>query len=479
MRKQRYQRYVPQNQDPAQVNVDTSDQDRQLLATQLKGLKAIWANDDEEKKTKKGVNYNAMDQIVKKTRGNLRLWGSTTKELTPEELARREGKEGAQAYIDLAQAHSANKTNMSPLKLAVEGNNTDVAAAIEKNLIEQFGEEDYYNYINYSRENPIPLDPQAEFKKVVNSIPAESYTDDFLPKQGLDPLDYMRPEEVEKLHVDKYREKTEQRIKGLKVTPENAKEMTEKVAKMVKEANLPAADTKALNSLMAKQVTNVKNAQEAREKRDSKELLTAYSRGDIPSLRDFSKLTDQDTKSASNIIFDRNTQKVDDGVIPWSAYKKLPDDPLARDNYLSKYKRKVEDEYSEIAKESSEIRQEFMFTKPENLHQDREFLVELTYNYYNERKRGDSEFTIEDARTELYSNDTPEKTLLLETYDKMDELGLSKEQYKRYFRDEKGREELYRLGLRKKLYLTNKSTGQQENLDVRRTRTKDTTAPTL
>ena len=451
MRKQRYQRSVAQAKDPARVNTDTSDQDMQLLNTQLKGLKMIWEDEEEDKPTKKGQSYNEMDQAVLDYQNNLKSWSANEADLTPEELEARQEKFGGQAYTDMAQARLADPNSKSAFKLAIEGSKVDLASSVEQELIEKFGEDEYANYITYSSENQVPVDKSKAFKRVAAAIPTKSYSDDYFSKRGVDPEDYISKDEVAQLHIAKYTQKSKDFIDGVKLTPENTVQVTTKLAEKIKEASLPPEKSEELFGHLASKLSRQERQREAIAKAASAKELSDFRTGAIPKIKDYSILTDTDAKSAGNVEFIKNTQDLDTGKLSWNKYKKLPEGERASDAYQVKLQQKIDKEYTQIKSYAGDTKSQFLFSIPKNVPQDQELAVELTYNYFNERKRQNPDFTLDDARAELYSksSEKPIQKLLADSHRDIEKLGLSKPEYVNLFKSEAGRTKLIQLGIKK------------------------------
>ena len=450
-RKQRYQRNVKQAKDPARVNTNTSDQDMQLLNTQLKGLKMIWEDEDEEKAAKKGKSYNSIDQAILDYKNNLNNWASSEAELTPEELEARKETFGGEAYTELAQAHITNPNNKSPLKLAIEGNKVDLATTLEKELIAKFGDDAYANYIVYSSENQVPVDKTKAFARAASAVPAKSYSDDYFSRRGVNPEDYLSKDDVAKLHISKYTQKGKEYIDGVKLTPENTAQVTAKLATKIQEAELPANKSEELFAHLASKLSRQERQREAAAKAASAKELSDFRTGEITNISDYSILTDSDAKSAGNVEFIKNTQDLDEGRMTWNKFSQLPEGERASDAYQVKLQRKIDDEYRQIKSYAADTQDKFLFNIPKNVPQDQEMAVELTYNYFNERKRQDPNFTLDDARGELYSksSEKPIQKLLADSHRDIEKLGLSKPEYVNLMKSEAGRTKLIELGIKK------------------------------
>ena len=451
MRKQRYQRHVTKEKDPKRVNTDTSDQDRQLLNTQLKGLKMIWEDEEEEKPTKKGRSYNSMDQDVLDYQNNLKNWSASEAELTPEELEARQSKFGGQAYTEISQARLANPDSQSALKLAIDGSKVDMASSVEKELIAKYGEEEYHNYIAYSNENQVPVNKSKAFARIAAAVPAKSYSDDYFTKRGVNPEDYVSKDDVAKLHISKYTQKGKDFIDGVKLTPENTAQVTAKLAGKIKDANLPDEKSAELFGHLATKLATQERERERIAKATSAKLLSDFKSEVIPKIKDYTVLTDSDAKSAGNVAFVKNTQDLDDGKLTWTKFKNLPEGERASDAYQVKVNQKTTQEYTKILKSAGDSKNNYLFSIPKNIPNDADLAVEVTYNYFNERKKQDPDFTLDDARGELYSktSDKPIQKLLADSHRDIEKLGLSKPEYVNLMKSEAGRTKLVQLGIKK------------------------------
>ncbi len=456
MRKQRYQRTIATSKDPDRVNTSTVDQDMKMLNTQVEALKTIWA-DDEEKAAKKGNSYNSIDQDVKDYENNLNNWSSSEEDLTVDELEQRSKQFGGQAYIELSQGHAADTNKPSPLKLAIEGDKVTLANSIQQELIDKYGQEEFNNYLVYSSENQSVIDKTARFKKLASAIPANSYTDSYFAKRGVNPEDYMSKEEVAQLHISKYTQKAKDYIDGVKLNGANTKSVTEKLSEKIAEANLPNKEKESLFSHLANKLSKQEREREALVKLASEKLKSDYLNGRINSIKNTSILTDDDAKSVGNVEFSRKLQNVDEGRITWANFAQKPQDPRARDIHQAKYTQKVNQEYVSIKRFAADSDNIFGFKTPDNIPADEEFAVELTYNYFNEQKRKNPEFTLEDARSALFSKtgSQPEgqkinvQLLLTNSHRHIDSLGLTKKEYMNLFKSEAGRQKILDLGVQK------------------------------
>lgn len=453
-RKQRYQRYVAKARDPERVNTSTVDQDMKLLNLQVEGLKTIWSEDEEEA-AKKGKNHNAIDQDVKDGENNLQNWSASEADLTEEELAERESKFGGRSYTDISKANLANPNNPSALKIAIEGDKVTIASSLKNELIEKYGEEDYFKYINYASENQATIDKSSRFKKLAASVPTDSYSKDYFSKRGVDPEDYMSRQEVAEMHISKYTQKAKDFIDGTPLTGANTKEVTEKLSAKIDAANLPAKNREALFSHLAGKLSKQEREREQAAKRASEDLRDAFLTKQITDIKDYSILTNTDAKEVGNAQFADKSQKVEEGYISWGNFAQPPSGERAKAVYQAKYDQKVKQEYTAIKRFASDSDNLFGFKTPDNIPPDEEFAVQLAYNYFNEQKRKDPDFTIEDARSALFSKTgvQPEgqkinvQLLLTNSHRNLDELGLSKKQYMNLFRTESGRQKILDLGV--------------------------------
>lgn len=450
MRKQRYQRNIAQNKDPERVNTDTSDQDMKLLNSQLQGLKYIWAEEKEEK-TKKGKSYNAIAQTVLDHRNNVRNWSASEADLTPEELLERQSKFGGQEYSDMSEAFVANPANKSPLKMVVEGDNVEIADNIREGLISKFGEDEYQNYIAYTAENQEPLDKTREFAKLASAVPTRNYTDDYFSKRGVNPDDYLSKQDVAELHISKYTQKAKDYIDGIELTPENTFDVTTKLAARIKESNLPDNKSQELSEYLTNKLSAQERKREAIAKAKSNKITSDYMQGNINSIKDYSILTDTDAKAVGNSEFIKNAQDLEDGKMTWKKFTNLPVGERAKDVYRTKLDQKIDQEYRKIKTFAADSKNIFALNMPKNVPVNQELAVELTYNYYNERKRQDPNFTMDDARGELYSESSSKgiRNLLADSHRDIEKLGLTTPEYINLFKSEAGRIKIIELGIKK------------------------------
>lgn len=453
MRSQRFQRSVDKSRNPQRVNTDTSDQDVQLLNLQIKALKNIWA-DEEEVEIKRGKQHNAIAQDNKDFENNLVNWSQSEVELTTEELENRLSQTGGQAYDEISKARLANPNNQSALSLAINGNQVDLARANEKQLIEKYGEDEYNQYLSYSQKNQPVIDKSARFAKLAAGVSSKDYSDDYFTKRGVNPEDYISKQAVAELHVEKYTQKAEDFIDGVKLTETNTAEVTTRVAERIQKADLPQKNKNRLLGRFTSKLTAQEKAREQAEKRASEQIKSDYLNNVIPRIKDHTILTDNDAKVVGNKLYSDRSKQVDDGFISWGNFKTPPADERQRDIYTTKYNQKVESEYTAIKKFAADKSNFGGFRNPENIPADKEFAVQLTYDYFNERRRKDKDFSLEDARKALFEENNGEpsdgqvnvQVLLTSSHRHLDDLGLSKRQYTKMFRTESGRRRIIDLG---------------------------------
>lgn len=442
MRKQRYQRSVAESKGPARVNTSTIDQDMRLLNTQLSALKTIWA-DDEEEAAKKGKSHNAIAQDVKNHQNNSKMWSSSNTTMTEEELT---SQFGGQAFLD----------TKAPLKLALEGNQVELASNIENELMEKYSPEEYHAFILYASENQPVQDISANVRKYAASVSANNYTEDYFSKRELDLNKYMSPEEITQLHVSKYTQKAKDYIDGVALTPENTAQVTVKLAAKINTADLPKKESQALLSHLASKLSKQERQRESIAKAASSKVKSDYISGAVHNIKDYSILTDTDAKTVGNAEFIKNSQDLDDGRMSWSRFTVVPAGERAKDIYTTKLNQKIDKEYRTINATATDSRGIFGYISKE-VPADKDLAVELTYNYFNEQRRKNPDFTLDDARSEMYSktSDHPIRKLVAQTHRRLEELGLTKAEYKDMLKTERGRTNLISRAARKGINLQN------------------------
>lgn len=440
MRKQRYQRYVAKNQDPERVNESTLDQDMQFLNTQIKALKNIW-KEDEEEPIKKGDSHSALDQDIKDIENKLINVSQDSDKLSPEDK----------------EELSAKLKGKSPLEIALNGNKVNIADTFKDDLVKKYGEEEVNNYIVYSNKNQPVVNKTARFESYFKSIPADKYNDDFLSSQNINPTDFVSETRLKQLQVDKYTDQAKSFIDSVKLTDANAKIVTEKLAEKIDSSNLPDKKRVELESYLANKLTKQQLQKEKLAKATSEKIKSDYLNGNVYSISNFELVTDNDAKSIGNVQFERKAQSVDEGRITWANFKQIPSDIRIADVHKAKYDKKVSNEYREIERFTSDSDNIFGFKAPTNIPVNKEMTVELTYNYFNEQKRRNPDFTLEDARSALFSQTgvRPEgqnihaQALLADTHRFIYTMGLDEKQYINLFKTEAGRQKILDLFVEK------------------------------
>lgn len=457
MRSQRYQRAISKSAAPARVDDSTYQQDAKFLNIQIQALKNIWDDEEEEPEVKKGNKHNAIAQDVADLQRNWANWSVDEKDLTPEELEARRAKLGGDEYIDRLEAFKKDKSSKAPLKTVLDGGQIEIASIIEDQLKAKYGEAEYFNFIAYADKNQPVIDKGARFNQLMNNIPSSSYTEDYWAERGITPTDYISETQFKEKNVEKYFNKAEAYVRGIKLTPETVKPLREKVFGRIDKANLPDDKKNKLKSIFVGEVTRLEKQMEDARKKASEELKSDYLNGKISTIKNYSTLVDNDATKVARVKFERNTQALDDGRLTWNAFTRLPSDRRFRDVYQEGIDQKVKQEFAAIRSHSKDVNDVLALKAPNGIAADQSFMVELTYNYFNEQKASNPEYSLDDARRALFSERNiiphgqsinPHK-LLVDSSTKLEELGLSKAEYLNLFKTEEGRRKIIDIGVRK------------------------------
>lgn len=447
MRKQRYQRYIAQSQDPARVNESTADLDMQFLDTQVKALKNIWA-DEEEEEIKKGDSYGAFDQDLKDLENKSINWTTSEAELTADELEARKGVFGGQSYVEQSQAHLSNPSIESPLKLVAEGDKVKLASMFKQELIEKYGEEEFNQNILYMNKYQPVIDKRARFLKLAESVPSKSYEPDYFSKRGVDPADdqYLGKQGAAQFNIEKLTQKAQDFISSTPLNDGNIGKVTAQLAERINAANLPDKQAMRLKQTLSTRITKFKDAKLKQFNLESEEIKTAYLTGKVPSIRDYSKLNNADAKNVGNAMFVKNSQALREGKISYSRFKQVPSGPRAMATYKTKVDAYVAAEYRLIKGVAASVSNEFLQRPVETIPVDQDLAVHLMHNYYDERRRENPDFTLDDAKDELYSSKSRQPIQQLIEYSHRDFLDLvkDKDEYIDLMRTTSGRMEFRR-----------------------------------
>jgi hypothetical protein len=460
MRKQRYQRSVAESKDPARVDTDTFDQDSRLLKTQLTALKSIWS-DDEEKAAKKGKTHNAMAQDLKDAQNNFKKWSAAGVDMTEEEL---QGQLGGQAF----------QNSDSPLKLGIEGSLVEIADSMRDELVDKYGEENVDQNMAYLNENQPIVDKNVSFDKYAASIAAKDYTDDYWSKRGVDPLDYISKTELAQLHVDKYTQQGVEFIQSTPLNDGNIAKVTEQLSEKIEAAELPKLQAAKLKQALSTKITKYKDNKLKMFNLESEKIKSDYLTGKVSSIRDYKKLNNEDAKSVGNVMFTKKTQDLQDGNISFSRFNTIPSGERVGDVYQAKVNKHVASEYKLIKGVAADASNEFLLKPVKSVPVDQELAVELMYNYYNERKRDNPEFTLDDAKDGLYSTNskTHIQQLLADSHRDYLDVVKDKAEYIKLLKTTSGRMELRRKAAMAKKPWARQNDDIEENNEPTRSSTE-------
>ena len=444
MRKQRYQRSVAQNKDPARVNTDTSDQDAQLLKTQLQGLKMIWADDEEEEEIKRGDNYNSIDQDMKDASSEVQSISA----------------KGEKAHPELSEE----------LHRSINGDKVMMAEAKKEYIINKYGEDAYANYVGYSYKNQPLVDKKANATKFIASIPADKYSDKFLSERDFDLKKYFTDTEITEIHVGKYTAKAKDFIVSTPITDANVGKVTEQLATRIDMANLPKKQRVMLKETLATKISKFKDAKLKQFNRNSEQIESDYLAGKISSIEDYANLNDSGAKSVGNAMYVKKQQALQENSISFRQFMNTPKGVRADNVFVAKRDSFIKSEYQAIKGVSADESNSYLLRPVDAIPSDKVMAVELLYNYYDEKKRDNPEFTLDNARDELYSggtNATDAQKLIEDTFRRYTEIGLDKKQYVNLLKTTSGRQELLRLSAEKNMSIRIPTPSEDDNYEPR------------
>jgi len=429
MRKQRYQRSVAQGKEPARVNRDTSDLDMQLLNTQLTGLKAIWADEGEEEPIKRGDNYNAIDQYNKDQASKVQSLSATGEKANPE----------------LSEA----------LNVAISGDKVMMAEINKQHIIDTYGEDAYQNYIGVSYKNQPIVDKKANFNKFIASIPADKYSEKFLSERNIDPSKFLDTEaEIKAMHVGKYTLKAKDFIISTPITDANVGKVTKQLADRIKESNLPDKQNVMLNGVLATKISKFKDAKLKAFNRQSDQIESDYLAGNVSNIDNYAALNDSGAKSVGNAMFVKNQQALQTNQMSFRKFMQPPQGERAKNTFVAKRDNFVKAEYKTIAAVAAKESNSFLLRPVETIPVDKEMTVEILYNYYNEKKKTNPDYTLDEAKDELYSGGekpTDDQKLLKDTFRSYTKIGLNRAEYVNLLSTSSGREKLRRRAAKNNL----------------------------
>tara|TARA_R110000764_G_scaffold41616_1_gene93653 strand:+ start:383 stop:1753 length:1371 start_codon:yes stop_codon:yes gene_type:complete len=430
MRKQRYQRSIAQGKDPKRVNTDTSDLDMQLLNTQVKGLKAIWADEGEEEPIKRGDDHNAIDQDMKDASSEVQSESATGKKANPE-LSEK-------------------------LNIAINGDKVMMANSHREALIKKYGEDSVNNYIGFSYKNQPIVDKKANARKFVASIPANKYSEKFLSERKIDLKKYFTDAEFAKLHVDKLTIKAKDFINNTPLTDANVGKVTKQLSDRVAASNLPDGTKKMLNETIQSNLSKFKDAKLKAFNRQSDQEVSDFAQGNVSNIDDYAALNDSGAKSVGNTMFVKNQQALQANKMSFRNFMTPPpkDAPRAKRVFIAKRDTFIISEYKTIAAVAAKESNSFLLRPVEAIPVNRVMAVEILYNYYNEKKKANPDYTLDEAKDELYSggtNATDDQKLLKDTFRRYTAIGLNREEYVTLLKTSSGREKLRRRAAKNNL----------------------------